>query len=63
MKHSWGILGAVLGTWELFALTTGRVPTISDTVYRARSVSPNVTDALVFVWACGTVRHLLTYQP
>lgn len=63
MKHSWGICGAILGSWELLALTTGRVPTISLTVHQARVRWPTFTDAIVLTWAAGTVRHLFTYQP
>lgn len=63
MKHGWGVAGAVLGSWELVALTTGRVPTISLTVHRARTKRAAAVDALVFLWAFGTVRHLLTYKP
>lgn len=63
MRHGWGIAGAALGTWELVALTTGRVPTISLTVHRARSRRAAVTDVLILLWAFGTVRHLLTYKP
>lgn len=63
MKHGWGIAGATLGAWELAALTTGRVPTISLTVHRARSKRAAVVDMVVLLWAFGTVRHLLTYKP
>lgn len=61
--NGWGIIGAALGTWELAAVVTGRVPTVSATVCRARTRWPLLADALVLAWAAGTARHLLTYRP
>ena len=63
VKNGWGLCGILLGSWELAAIATGRVPTVSLTVARARHRYPSVTDALVLAWAVGTARHLLTYQP
>jgi hypothetical protein len=62
-KYGWGIVGATLGCWELAAFTTGRVPTVSSTVCSARGRWPLAASVVVLVWAAGTARHLLTYQP
>ena len=63
VKNGWGVCGVVLGTWEAAAILTGRVPTVSLAVARARHRYPTLADALVLAWAVGTARHLLTYQP
>lgn len=62
MRHGWGVVGVILGLWEASAWATGRLPTVSATVCRARERWPAATDALVLVWAAGTARHLLTYR-
>ena len=63
MTDGWGLAGAVLGSWELAAILTGRVPTVSRTVCGLRGRWPAFTTAVVVGWAAGTTAHLLTYRP
>ena len=60
--NGWGVCGAMLGSWELAAFATRRVPTVSAAVCRVRGRYPVVAGVVVLVWAAGTARHLLTYR-
>lgn len=61
MRNGWGLIGIVLGGWEAAAVATRWVPTVSATVCRCRG-RWWWTDAVVVLWAAGTVRHLMTYK-
>lgn len=58
----WGISGAALGSWEALALTTGRIPTISNLVWGRRGNQRRLMQALVLFWLLGVGKHLLFDQ-
>lgn len=62
MKASdfWAGNAIILGIWEAAAIKTGRVPTISTTVARARQRWPYRTTAFLIAWSTGLVAYLHT---
>lgn len=59
-KYAWGMSAVFLGVWEATAFTTGRVPTISSTVWLCRSRRQRATSIAVTFWLLSLRRHLLS---
>ena len=58
-KYFWPTCAITLGVWESAALTTKKVPTITNTCYHARSKWRYRTTVVVGVWLVGLGTHLL----
>jgi len=56
---AWAATAITLGVWETVALTTKKVPTISNACWSARKRHARKTEAAVILWLTGLGAHLL----
>lgn len=55
----WATVAITLGAWETLAVTTRKVPTISNTCWLARRRRARTTETAIILWLAGLGAHLL----
>lgn len=58
-NYAWATCAIGLGVWETTAVTTKKVPTITNTCRYAKKRYRRQTEAAIIVWLFGLGAHLL----